>query len=78
MVLPMLTWPSPAMATLPLRRTETMVVPRNCSMIFDPLEMDQAGARQGKNGRESAVYTAVHEHFETVLNAVSRRLICFV
>ena len=31
-VLPMLTWPSPAIATLPLRRTETMVVPRNCSM----------------------------------------------
>ena len=29
----MLTWPSPAMATLPLRRTETMVVPRNCSIV---------------------------------------------
>jgi hypothetical protein len=31
-VLPMLTWPSPAIATLPSRRTETMVVPRNCSI----------------------------------------------
>ena len=35
-VLPMLTWPSPPMATLPLRRTETMVVPRNCSMLICP------------------------------------------
>src|SRR5210317_1337185 len=34
MVLPMLTWPSPAIATLPWRRTETMVVPRNCSMML--------------------------------------------
>ena len=32
-VSPMLTCPSPAIATLPLRRTETMVVPRNCSMV---------------------------------------------
>ena len=28
MVLPILTWPSPAIATFPLRRTEIIVVPR--------------------------------------------------
>jgi hypothetical protein len=32
-VLPMLTWPSPPMTTLLLRRTESMVVPSNCSKI---------------------------------------------
>jgi hypothetical protein len=46
-VLPMLTWPSPAMATLPFRRTETMVVPRNWSMLvfldWHPTDIDVVG-----------------------------------
>ena len=32
--------------------------------------MTQMNTRQGKNLRESAVYTSVNEHFETIFNAV--------
>ena len=38
------------------------------------LKKSQASTRQGKNGRKSAVYTLVHEHFEAILHAVSCRL----
>jgi len=38
------------------------------------LKKSQVSARQGKNGRESAVYTPVHEAFEAVLDAVSCRM----
>src|SRR5690606_12694012 len=34
MLLPSDTWPSPPITTLPLRRTERMVVPRYCSNVL--------------------------------------------
>jgi murein DD-endopeptidase MepM/ murein hydrolase activator NlpD len=43
-------------------------------MTSSLLKKSQVSARQGENGRESAVYTHVHEHFEAILNAVSCQL----
>ncbi len=41
------------------------------------LKKSQPSARQGENGRKSAVYWPVHEHFEVVFNAGSCRLRVF-
>lgn len=38
------------------------------------LKKPQASARQGKDGRENAVYTLVHEAFEAIFDAVSCRM----
>ena len=46
-------------------------------MTSSQLKKSQASAGQGKNGRENAVYTQVHEAFEAIIDAVSCRMSVF-